>query len=139
MTTDICLSENKVKKPWRVQQLSFEKSISILEGVYIYPWDLEKIVAEFQSSGKTNCEAYEINSEVADSEHRFADGGETDRRTFLKKDGKTVLASSYFKSYYTYGDDSEDYDYPDDKRIFLIENDPIAREIFVSLGGKLND
>ena len=74
--------------------------------------------------------------EDKDGFHEFGRGGWVHKFTLLKKGNKTVLVSLRDTSYDTYRDDSEDYPMSEERKTYLIEEDPVARQIFKFIKSK---
>lgn len=72
---------------------------------------------------------YRIYSE-GDSIHRRGDGGEIEYRTFLDCECDNILLSRYFVSYWTSGDDYEDYPVLEQKETFVLEDNELTRKIW---------
>ncbi|HLC31778.1 MAG TPA: hypothetical protein VJK51_03855 [Candidatus Nanoarchaeia archaeon] len=66
-------------------------------------------------------------------EHRFGDGGETEIQEHLMRNDTLILLSKDFKSYYTYSDDSADFELESRKETYLLEEDELGRYILEEL------
>lgn len=98
---------------------------------YLTPEELQKRLAEVLSPA----EDYHVTSEEEGPRHQWGVGGHWIRRTSLVRANVPVLRSVHYSSYYTYSDDSFDFNTPAVEVTYLLSDDPIARVLFQKLRG----